>query len=205
MGVVPLGAIAATIVLSWPDALPHGWARAVSLSLALLLMPFVYAIGTGNPLWILAGHASVFWVAAAIPVFGLFASDLEQLEYTSLMAILTLAVGGFLVASGMQHPYRQNAPILAQTTVTSLGPGLGSILRLDPATATYITTLRNAARSAGLTDETQLIDITGRMPGGVYAIGAAAPGTPWLLSGYPGSDKFVDAKKFIVSSLKCAI
>jgi hypothetical protein len=57
----------------------------------------------------------------------------------------------------------------------------------------YLHSLRQAAFSAGFSTGTPILDLTGRHPGTVFALGGAAPGLPWLIGGLPGSADMVRA------------
>jgi len=64
-------------------------------------------------------------------------------------------------------------------------------LFVDKLTADYISGLQRAASGHGFRFGTPVIDLTGVSPGTVFALGAEAPGAPWLSGGYPGSTAYV--------------
>jgi hypothetical protein len=98
------------------------------------------------------------------------------------MVLLTAAV----IASVMTAPYRQVVPVFAQETPTRVGPS-GTLL-LAPDFARAIDDLRHEASRAGFTPGTPVIDLSGQMPGLIYALEGAAAGAPWIIGGYPGSN-----------------
>ena len=61
---------------------------------------------------------------------------------------------------------------------------------VDEATADYVVGLQQIALDADWEQGTHLIDLTGASPGAVVVLDGRAPGVPWLLGGYEGSDRF---------------
>jgi hypothetical protein len=101
-------------------------------------------------------------------------------------------VAGVLVSIGIEQPYRSAYALRDQTAVAEVGTD-GARLWLSPASADYITNLRQAAYGNGFTEGTAVLDLTGRHPATVFVIGGSAPGTPWLISGFLGSREYVRA------------
>jgi hypothetical protein len=161
--------------------------RGVALFLALL--PWIYAFGTNNNPWHNMGFAGSFWVALAVvltretgepagarpaPAAGLGA-------VTAVAVVASIA----LLMSAMRYPYRQATPLDEQEQPVTVR---GSALRLSAETATYLREAVAGSRAAGLPDGAPMLDLTGRSPGLVYALGARSPSDPWLIGGYPNSD-----------------
>jgi hypothetical protein len=63
-------------------------------------------------------------------------------------------------------------------------------LKLDAITRDFIVTLRNRAEQEGFCQGDAAIDLSGRLPGAVFAIGGQMPVFPWIFAGYPFSDHF---------------
>jgi hypothetical protein len=75
-----------------------------------------------------------------------------------------------------------------QVNPTTLG--WGSVLRLDVKTRDFIVTLRDRAKQEGFCQGDAAIDLSGSLPGAVFAIGGRMPVFPWIFAGYPFSDHF---------------
>ena len=80
-----------------------------------------------------------------------------------------------------------------QTDPAVLGAGQGTLLKLSHESAEYIRKIRIAASANGFSPGTQVLDLTGRHPGSVFALGGAALGSPWMISGVSGSVAFAQA------------
>ncbi|WP_314955520.1 hypothetical protein [Bradyrhizobium cosmicum] len=106
---------------------------------------------------------------------------------------LTLAcfVGVYLVysatAAGLTSPYRLATPIMQQTVPTAVGPD--STLKLDERTRQFIQTLQSDVASRGFCRDDLAIDLSGEVPGAVFAIGGRMPVFPWIFAGYPSSHR----------------
>ncbi len=182
----PLGAVTAALWLAHAQSKWPSVRRVAPLSLALAAMPYVYTIGTGNNYWLQSVGATVFWnlsgvvlLASVLPAPVL----LQGLLPTAVAAQLTTVA---LLATAMEHPYRQSEALRLQSMPTTLGPH-GTRLILPPQTAEYLRTAARIAGNAGFERGTPIIDLTGHSPGTVFALGAIAIGQPWMIGGYKGS------------------
>ena len=194
-------AIAAALLVRTRWASDFSWPRpALAVVITFAVAPHAYAFGTGNNYWQSASAVSIFWIfsglAALIPAIS---------RGSTWLRVLPLAVGAqvislFLMHMALGHPYRQPAIHTAASQSVELGPG-STELRLDAAYAQYLGSLRRMASAAGLRSATPVIDLTGHAPGSLYALGARAVGAPWLLGGYPGSDRSAAG---ILSRVDCA-
>ncbi len=164
--------------------------NAIGVAIYLALMPFVYALGTANNLWTIVSLAPVFWVAAALPLTAQTRASLE-LPY-SIIALATFLISAVLIYDSASTPYRQPAAILQQTTSVTIGGSRPASLKVNQEIATYINAMRDGAKRAGFVDDTPILDMTGEYPGTVFAVGGAAPGTGWLVYGYPNAEKYDD-------------
>ena len=61
-------------------------------------------------------------------------------------------------------------------------------MKLDDKTSAFIAALRKAAKQSGFCEGDSAIDLSGSLPGAVFAIGGHMPVFPWILSGYPFSN-----------------
>jgi hypothetical protein len=68
--------------------------------------------------------------------------------------------------------------------------GWDSVLKVDSKTSEFIASLRKAATQSGFCQGDMAIDLSGSLPGAVFAIGGRMPVFPWLFAGYPFTDDF---------------
>jgi hypothetical protein len=154
----------------------------------VLMGAFVYAFGSGNILMRQASGAFVFFVSASISIlYFVFKLNPRSVSLSLFCSMVTMSV--LLVFQGaMSSPYRADT-IAAQTVQVTIGQGASTIY-VDFKTKEYIERLTVEAMKNGWIAGTPLIDLTGGNPGVAYILGAVAPGFPWLLGGYSGSEKF---------------
>ena len=163
--------------------------RLLGIACIVMLIPIAVGFGSNSHILKSAGRAGVFWVAgtlmfiAALTRGALAHNFIVAIALVSSLATLRVVVDGYL------NPYRLLAPLWAQTEWVSIRDDRHWI-RVDPTTATYLRTLREAAKSHGFTGGTPIIDLTGMSPGTVYALGGTPIGAAWLFGGYPRSWDF---------------
>jgi hypothetical protein len=204
-------AVAPPLIVATFFAIRLGWQRlTVERGLRTLLIaafffvcPYLFAFGTGNRVTVQALGALVFWPLAAAQVARCMLSQ-ETLRYVhTVVAAAVVPITACLVASSMQQPYRQNAPLHTQLEPITVGPSQMSLLFVDRESARYLRELR--ASVPGGSDRlrgTPMLDFTGGHPATVYALGAKAIALPWLIGGYAGSIAIVDRA---VASVPCEI
>lgn len=178
-----LGAILGVIVTDWA-ALRRlfrrgDWAMLFSLALA----PFAVALGSTVNYWIVAACASICWTLAGLR-FAVVAGHAVAAVAITLMAQVAAAI---LLLMWIDHPYRQHESLTSQKRLFAMGSGS---LYVSADRAQYIEALRTAAGANGFRAGDRMLDLTGRSPGAVFAIGAVPVAEPWLLGEYPGSDEF---------------
>ena len=194
IGLVALGIVLGVAAASFTEqrgrALKPKSGRLLMLALLLAAMPFAFALGTNNSLWWRVVGASVFWTGAGVALLRTVASRFEQ--PLAALSIATAAAASLLLILGVSRPYRAPTSLFNQNTIMAIGPA-NAKLRVASATANYLTALVGPARRHGFTLGDPIIDLTGQHPGTVYALGGIAPGQPWLLTGFPGSEAFARA------------
>lgn len=159
----------------------------LSLCVTLAIFPYALAFGTNNNNWSLSALGGAFWLFAALPLVG--KSSLDSRRYAAPLVImvsaaqLTVAV---LLSVSMDAPYRQMEPLRGQTQIAHIGPGYAPVTT-SVDTARYLDTLQQIAASAGLVARDPVIDLTGRMPGALFALDVTAIGEAWIVGGYTGS------------------
>jgi hypothetical protein len=156
------------------------------------MLPYVYAFGTGNNYWEQAGHVAIFWLLGGVVI----ASDVVERNtaWSNLTSIAAAAlfVPTSVLFAAMEYPYRQTQPLRVQTSATETGPSNATLLVTEDAAA-YVRDFRGIATDNGFKTGDPLLDLSGRSPGLVYAMGARPPGAAWILAGYPGSNEFLNA------------
>jgi hypothetical protein len=61
---------------------------------------------------------------------------------------------------------------------------------VDRNVADFLNSLYASVQKNGFAPDTPVIDLTGKLPGVVFSIQGFLPKTPWLFSGYPGSNEY---------------
>lgn len=165
---------------------PRG--RALLLAGSLAVLPFALAFGSNNDYWHVASLLSVLWVLAAVLLAAEAArgSRLTWVRVTGVMvpAVVVTALG---LSAWLIHPYRQPDPLFDQSHLTRVGHDR-HLIEMSPGFARAISEFRRTSRAHGFSMGTPVIDLTGVMPGMIYAMDGTPAGTPWMLGGYPGSN-----------------
>lgn len=186
-----LGALLAAAALA-AGAYQHLPRGSLALVLLLTMLPYSYALGTGNNLWMAASRAVLFWVLAGLVVCAeLAAADGAWRRLLPTTAI-TLLMTSIIVAAALEGPYRQTQPLRLQIDAVEINPR-GARLFVTEETASYVRDLGKLAKENGLKPGDPLLDLTGASPGSLYVLGARPLGAAWILGGYAGSNDFLTA------------
>jgi hypothetical protein len=158
--------------------------RLIALLGAAGLIPWIATLGSANAVSIqlafYAGLSSLIALAGATLIARRHAATV------TVAAVVGLYVTYSAIESGLASPYRLAAPVSAQLIPRELGRALE--LKLDDKTSAFIAALRKAAKQNGFCYGDSAIDLSGSLPGAVFAIGGHMPVFPWILSGYPVSN-----------------
>ena len=167
--------------------------RRFSVVLAFLLtIPPAVAFGTGNQITANALLAMGPWFIATAILVTVLSTQCGR-SWIGPTVMLTLgAMACADVISGARHPYGIYATIFEETEKTELGLR-GHSLKLDPATSSYVTDLRELATRGGITAKSDVLFFYDS-PGSVFAIGAHSPGAPWFFSEAPAAATFTLAR-----------
>lgn len=161
----------------------------LKLFLFLVMLAIAYAFGSTNGIILQLSGAFVFFSAASLYCAFWIDQHIGKGYMGYAVSLLLLLSVCLIMTSTYKNPYRLPAGLKAQTEkVTFLGTN-GSIF-VDGKTAHYINDLKNTAVDGGWKPGMYLIDLTGNSPGATVILGGRAPGTPWLLGKYPGSNDF---------------
>jgi hypothetical protein len=163
--------------------------RHIVLATVIALAAFASAIGSGNRLTNQATLGGIFFFAACFLLAARFPATVRTRAFALAVAFSSLLPPAVLVGA-MANPYRLAAPMWQQTERVTVGPH-GAMLSVDASTAAYIRDLQEIAQSNGFEIGTPIIDLSGRSPGAVFALGAEAPGESWLNSNSTGSVPYV--------------
>jgi hypothetical protein len=185
---VPFGAWLAALVLVRGKPMCLISRQRLAVVICLVALPYVRVFGSNGNYWWWESMGAIFWVLAGLPF--LAASREEGISYRTVLpvAAASMAITASLLSLSMEVPYRQPQPLRLQNEVVRIGT-IGSELRVAHETAEYINKLDRLARSAGFRPGDAMLDLTGRSPGALYAIGAKAIGRPWMSGGHPTSDE----------------
>jgi len=173
--------------------------ESVKLYVLLFFLIAAYAFGSGNGFIRQTSGAFIFLSTASLYA----AFDMDRYfqksflgVIISLLLILSICM---IMISAYKKPYRLPAPIKSQTFPVTLGGTKGTLF-VDKKTARYVNDLKKIAFEDGWKPGMCLIDLTGGSPGATVILGGKFLGTPWLLGGYKGSNKY--AEMFIAMASK---
>ena len=162
-----------------------------AIAALFLVMPHIYAFGTNNNYWRVAGTAAIFWLLAGLTLLGPLIRERASWLLAAPLALAAQAVTAILLQTGLEQPYRQPQPL--RLNVSTLEIGLErSALTLSEGFSEYIASAIHIAKKAGFEPNEPIIDLSGQSPGILYSIGAENIGQAWTIGGYPGSLKLAE-------------
>jgi hypothetical protein len=161
----------------------------LALYVFLLLLAVAFAFGSANGLIRQMSGAFVFLSAASL--YSAFWIDqyINKKYLGSAVSLLLVLSVCLVLTLAYENPYRLPTGVKNQIEPVTFTGNKGSIF-VDKKTAKYVNDLKRAAIDAGWKRETTLIDLTGASPGTTVILGGRAPGIPWLMGGYKGSNDF---------------
>jgi hypothetical protein len=165
-------------------------------SFSFILLPFAYSFGTGTNVLMKASHANIFWLFGVIFLFSerIF---LKFLRFSPFVILLIQFMSTIVLFSWLNSPYRQKSFISSMREPKIIGIKK-SKLYLDLDQIEYLSLLEKKLYESGFLKGHYIIDLTGRSPGVIYALGGIAVGQPWLLGGYKGSsDVAINSLKMV--------
>jgi len=197
MWTAPVGALGGALVR---DA--RGWYSRMSredwaLVAFLVVGPYVCAFGTNNNYWYSGANAGLLMIAAGLVIAYRAWSSTGTAPLAGFAAV-SLLVSALLVSHGLTYPYGQADPLSAQASPTSVR---GSRLFVQSDFQRYLDDARRAAAGLGFREGAGIIDLTGRSPGLIFAIGGHNFPDPWMIGGYRGS---VATASAAIARVSCA-
>ncbi|MBM3938979.1 MAG: YfhO family protein, partial [Sphingomonadales bacterium] len=157
-----------------------------------LILPHIYAFGTNGNYWHHGSWVGIFWLLAGLTVLSPMISERSFGRLLLPLAVIVPGITSILLQTGFERPYRQPQPLRLNSTALEIGSEKASLV-LSQGFADYIVKAVSVAREAGFEAKTPVIDLTGRSPGIVFALGAESVGQAWIIGGYPGSISFAEA------------
>jgi hypothetical protein len=161
------------------------------LALFFMAMPYAYAFGTNNNYWMTQGFACAFWLLAGLVLLIPVSQRQGGWGYTIPIVFAAQALSAALLLAGINRPYRQPQALYLNTTEFSVNRE-GPALVLSEGYARYLRDALSAAKGAGLTPATPVIDLTGQSPGLLHVLQVSSLGQPWMIGGYPGSPRLAE-------------
>ncbi|MCK1287612.1 hypothetical protein IVB41_27285 [Bradyrhizobium sp. 44] len=150
------------------------------------LVPFAATFGTSNRIFSQLAFFTGLW--GFVGLVALSSASGAKTFGATVAASICLVMTFLAVQVGLSVPYRLASPIDKQLNPTTLG--WGAELKLDARTRDFIATLHNSAKQEGFCQGNAAIDLSGSLPGAVFAIGGRMPVFPWIFAGYSFSDPF---------------
>jgi hypothetical protein len=162
----------------------------IFLGFFFLVLPYIYSFGTSNPYWYHAQMAAIFWILSAF----YFLSPLVSNKKNNMLLVFSpMLFFGFMLLvicdyRALRGPYRQANIILNQLTPMQIQNQAKVFVtkELDDC----VSALRVQINQHSSKKPFNLIDFTGFSAGLIYLIDANPVGSPWFLTGYPGSDQY---------------
>ncbi|MHC2501528.1 putative membrane protein (GlpM family) [Bradyrhizobium barranii subsp. barranii] len=185
-GIGPTAAVFAYVCLALASVRREADPRLLVLLGLATLIPLAATFGTSNRIIAQLPFFACLW--GFIGLVAMSGGSGQGRFGATLAALICLTVTFHGIQSGLSAPYRLPTPVNKQVIPTPLG--WGSELNLDAITRDFIMTLRNRAGQEGFCQGDAVIDLSGRLPGAVYAMGGQMPVFPWIFAGYPFSDHF---------------
>jgi hypothetical protein len=190
IAILPLGLLLADLIEKSPrPAYPRpAWAVLISA------LAFIFSLGTNNFLFVPLSMSS-FFLLLGLAILTV-ADDPRAPFRMAGLALSGLMVVSALMLSAWANPYRQPAPLWADDVPVPI-PSNGPALRLSEPQARFFSQLYEIIHER-FEPGTPVIDLTGRLPGVIFAMGGLLPKTPWLFT--PGNSR---TAVFALNRLSC--
>ena len=163
-----------------------------SIFILFLVLPYVFALGTGNNYWGHSGSASFFWLLASLtiimPIFLKFHKKIFIIFFVITIQLIT----SVHIQERMEKPYRYNEPLRLSESKIYVDDKY--YLKLSKEFSNYINDFRNIVAQSGFKKNDPIIDLSGQSPTLVYLINGKSIGTAWNIGGYKGSLELAKAK-----------
>jgi hypothetical protein len=163
--------------------------KSVWWAVVCILLPYIYAFGTGDNYFYASSAAAFFWILAAIAI--LSAMDLNWMRNSLLpLAFISQLATVIFLLKAVGSPYRQPNNLFKETRSVEIN-NPKSNLRVNINVAKYFEDVRQIAINGNFKSDDSIIDLTGCSPGIAVILGSLNLGPPWAIGGYPGSNQMV--------------
>ncbi|CAN5320566.1 hypothetical protein BH11PSE2_BH11PSE2_00950 [soil metagenome] len=171
-----LAALAAVVIWRRKASVDRPARKRLAAAALLACGALAYSFGTNVPLILHTFGAAPFWAAAMVVVASLSPAPEVTLRQTlALVAAVTLGMAASLALA----PDREGLGLAEQTIPLTLGPD-GGRLAVDETMAAYLGPTMAAARAAGFTAGTPVLDLSAAGPGLTFALGGRPVGAAWI-------------------------
>ena len=168
----------------------------------MMALPYAYAVGTNRNYWSVGAYAGYFWALGGLLLcLPLWLDKQRQAPVIPYVLCVSL-IASLTLNTAYQRPYRQAVPLLQQQRHVVLDDRRAASVMVSPEFAQYIQQARQQARDAGFSSGDAMIDMTGRSPGLLFALGARSVGQAWFIGGYRGSTRRAAA---LLSNVPCDV
>jgi len=178
--------------------------KTVWWAVIFILLPYIYAFGTGNNYSYASSAAAFFWLLAAIATLAAF--DISWMKNSLLpLAFCSQLLTTVFLLNAVESPYRQPNKLFERTQLVKIN-NPESKIRVNIHIAKYYEDVRQIAINGNFKSDNSIIDLTGCSPGIAVILGTFNLGIPWALGGYPGSEKMAQFfyKKIQVEQIRKA-
>jgi len=158
----------------------------LGLFFVFLMLPFIFAMGTGTNTWGKSSLASFFWLISGFVLIISFCLKLKLYQTIIFLAIISQLITSIYIKEKLEKPYRYNQPLRLDDSII-IANNKNHQLILSKEFASYINDARKIAAQSGFTKEDAIIDLSGQSPGLLYLLGAKSIGAAWNIGGYKGS------------------
>ena len=163
--------------------------RTLAVAIIVFLLAFAFSFGTSNPLLRQTSLTGVFYFLTILFVVTAFDLEANDNWGVIIVSLVSLTITILVLSKTMSAPYRLPSALSEQKFPIKVPiNGKNAILKVDRATAEYITLLQASAKEAGWLPGNPIIDLTGGTPAAALVLGGHPVGAPWILGGYPGSE-----------------
>jgi hypothetical protein len=155
----------------------------------LLFLNGAYGLSSNNSFFATTSISAFFTMLAILTLLvHLSKAELITTRLINLSA-LCLAVTFSIIITSLGNPYRQPPFLWSYSSKASVRVEDTQMI-VSSFTADYLNSLHDFAKIKGLRKNTPMLDLSGRTPGTIYALGGYTPKMPWIYSGFSGLKKF---------------
>jgi hypothetical protein len=164
----------------------------LGLLLVFLILPYIFALGTGNNYWRQSGAVSLFWLISGFVLIIPLCVQQKLYQPIIFLVLLSQLITSIYIKELIEKPYRYNQPLRLDDSRIVINDKHQLILSKE--FAKYINDTRKVAAQSGFAKGVSIIDLSGQSPGLLYLLGAKSIGTAWNIGGYKGSLDMAKAK-----------